>query len=142
MEKVFRIGSSRKYNDSYSLPSHTTAKVVWEYVTLNGEYFLAGAVFTEGDYLAASMCAPVGDSELEFCQALLRKAYGRPRQRSLLVRERHYEGVNICGRKFRKCTNPRPWVNIGNVENEDGSLGADVWEFRLKPSVLLSNNRR
>lgn len=142
MEKTFKIGSSKPHNNGYRFPKSATATVVAEVIILNGEEFIAGAVYTDGNYLAGSMCRcwDKSSSFEDFCSALLRKAYGNPSIRK--ERTKYWEGINIYGRKFRKCSNPHPWENVGNEELEDGFLGPDIWEFQLKGSKLLSTSRR
>lgn len=131
MEKTFKIKNNKPWQKQPGKPA--TAKVVWRYITMNHDNFIVGAVYSEGVWLIESLCLPIEDiTELEFCQALLRKAFGIHKER----KERGYgpyEKKNIKGRVIPRVTNPRQWV----WDPETKEL-----KFQVRPSRLMTEFRR
>lgn len=131
MEKIFRIASNKRLQKQLGKPA--TAKVVWRYITMNHDNFIVGAVYSGGVYLTESLCLPMEDiTDIGFCQILLRKAFGIPKNR----KERGYgpyEKKNIYGRVVPRVTNPRQWVWDPQTKE---------LKFQVRPSRLMTEFRR
>lgn len=124
MEKSFRI--------SKTSVAHVHAAVI----ELNGTQFIAGAVFCNSrEFPDASICYCVDEEEsketqlLWLGQALLHKAYGKPKERI-----RKYPIKNIYGREIMKTVNPKAWkIKL----HDEVDLLTDEWKCQLEPSYRV-----